>query len=528
MNSSDISDDSKRDENEEEQENKNNNNVNQVDVKKEINVNKGTELNTNVCSKVINDSTMGKEGNFTTTLLLGNPNVGKDNLKLSVIEKDFIRQILCQHFLFKETNNKIITSLINLMEIEKLQPDQILYEENSIRDKFFVVKEGTLEETFNNNNQVKIFKEGDTFGELALLEKRKREGRIISKDNAILYSLKGQLFRNIVEKINKEEQKERLQFLSIVPIFQSINRNQLNNIVLNMYTCSFDPGQIIFKEGETGYSFYIIKSGTVHCESISGDVKFILQDKDYFGEYAVLFDIPRSLNAKSKTKSILYKISTSLLEESLGLDYRNIILKSILKEALQNSKHFSILANNYYLNDIYLNAKIILFTNDEIVPLEEEINIDNNNKILYCLICGNFIHKNNNEKKIITKRGYLFGEDYLNNKIIPKKNIIYAEGQCRVMKLVIKDILKVMNINIKPLKIISFLEHLNYLQKTEMFRNTSINKLIQIFSLMKKEKFEQNDYIFEKGDKADKFYIIKKGSVIVWRNEKKNKRIRKR
>ena len=80
VNSSDISDDSKRDENEEEQENKNNNNVNQVDVKKEINVNKGTELNTNVCSKVINDSTMGKEGNFTTTLLLGNPNVGKDIL----------------------------------------------------------------------------------------------------------------------------------------------------------------------------------------------------------------------------------------------------------------------------------------------------------------------------------------------------------------------------------------------------------------------------------------------------------------
>ena len=542
VNSSDISDDSKKEENEDENNNNNknniqNNNANLTIDKKPLGVNRYTELNTNAYTKLINDSTVAKEGNFVTTLLLTNHNPLKDNLKLSIIEKDFIRQILSSHFLFKETNNKIITSLINLMEIEKLQPEQVLYEENSIRDKFFIVKEGTLEETFNNNNNsnsnnnnnntTKIFKEGDTFGELALLEKRKRCGRIISKDNSILYSLKGQLFRNIVEKMNKEEQKERLQFLSIVPIFQPINKNQLNNIVLNMYTCSFDPGQIIFKEGETGYSFYIIKSGTVYCESISGDVKFILQDKDYFGEYAVLFDIPRSLNAKSKTKTILYKISTSLLEESLGPDYRNIILKSILKEAFQNSKHFALLANNYYINDLYQNATIILFNNDDIVPIEEEINIDNNNKILYCLICGNFINKINNEKKIITKRGYLFGENYLDTKINIKKNVIYAEGQCRVMKIIIKDIIKLMNINIKPSKIISFVEHLNYLQKTEMFRNTSINKLIQIFSLMKKEKFEQNDYIFEKGDKADKFYVIKKGSVIVWRDEKKIRELEK-
>ena len=84
-----------------------------------------------------------------------------------------------------------------------------------------------------------------------------------------------------------------------------------------------------------------------------------------------------------------------------------------------------------------------------------------------------------------------------------------------------------MNIQIKISKIVSFLEHLNYLQKTDMFRNTSINKLIQICSLMKKEKFNPNDYIFEKGDKADKFYIIKKGSVIVWNDEKRIRELEK-
>ena len=416
------------------------------------------------------------------------------------------------------------------METEKLLPNQVLYEENSVGEKFYIVKEGILEETFNNKATPKIYREGDTFGELALLEKRKREGTIISKENVCLFSLKGQLFRNIVEKINKEEQIERLEFLSIVPIFHSINRNQLNNIVLNMFTCTFDADQLIFKEGETGYSFYIIKSGIVNCESNSGNIKRSLQTKDFFGEYAVLFDIPRSLNVKAKTKVILYKISTALLEESLGFDYRNIILKSILREALFNSKHLALLGNVYYINEIYQSTKILLIKNNELIPIEEQ-NKDNNdsdNKIVYCIICGNFVYKNNNESKIIAKRGQLFGEDFLDNKNnLLKKNNIYAEGECRVMKLLIKDALKCMNIKIKSNKIISFLEHLNYMQKTEMFRNTSINKLIQICTLMKKEKFDPNEYIFEKGDKADKFYVIKKGSVIVWNNDKRIRELEK-
>ena len=66
-----------------------------------------------------------------------------------------------------------------------------------------------------------------------------------------------------------------------------------------------------------------------------------------------------------------------------------------------------------------------------------------------------------------------------------------------------------MHIHLKVSKLLSFLQHFDYMQKTEMFRNTSINKLIQICTLMKKEKFTKDQYIFRKGAVADKFYIIK-------------------
>ena len=510
-----------------------------------------TESNTNANTKLINDSSIVKQGKIGSLLISNNNAINdKDNnikiiYKLSNIEKEFIMQILYQHFLFKYTNNKIMNHLVNNFELETFGPNHILYQDDSVGDKFFIVKEGLLQETFKNSNMTKTYHSGDTFGDLALLEKRQREGTITTMEDVKLFSLKGHLFRKIVQKINNEEQKERYDFLSIVPIFHCINKNQLNNIVLNMFTCSYDQGNIIFKEGDTGHSLFIIKSGEVICESKNGEIKRILKAKDCFGEYAVLFDIPRSLTVKAKNKIIIYKISTAVLEEALGNDYRNIILKSILRESFHKSKYFSVMGSIYYINEIYQNTKIVLLKNDEKVNFDEDDNnnfnnIEENNnnkniliqyglqenydsKILYCIISGNFVYKNNNKTKVVAKKSELFGEEFLNQKGKNKniKNDIYAEGECRIFKIVLKDILKIMNIKVKSSKILSFLQHINYMQKTEMFRNTSINKLIQICTLMKKEKFNKDKFIFSKGDIADKFYIIKKGAVIVWHGEKR-------
>jgi hypothetical protein len=125
VNSSEISSDSKKDNRGLE---KKNNKL--LNVSKSKDNNKGAELNTNVNtnSKGVNESSATAEKKFGSTLLL-NSGVSKEAYKLTNAEKDFIRQTLVQHFLFKDTNNKIITSLINLMEIERLQPNQVLYEE---------------------------------------------------------------------------------------------------------------------------------------------------------------------------------------------------------------------------------------------------------------------------------------------------------------------------------------------------------------------------------------------------------------
>ena len=95
-------------------ENKNIINI-QYTSSKKISTRKQTESNTNI----INESGFVKQDKMGSILIsqIGNKNNKINNsTKLSINEKDFIMQILYQHFLFKYMNNKIITNLINNFE----------------------------------------------------------------------------------------------------------------------------------------------------------------------------------------------------------------------------------------------------------------------------------------------------------------------------------------------------------------------------------------------------------------------------
>ena len=163
--------------------------------------------------------------------------------------------------------------------------------ELNTQDLFYIVKEGKVEVSTESNNP-KTFITEETFGELALIEKKKNTIKIVVLENATLYTLQGEIFRNIVQKINESELKERLLFISYVPIFKYLNLIQLNFIASSMFKCEFNVNQRIINEGETGESLFIIKEGIVAC-SKQDEVIRNLKAIDYFGENALLFNQKR-------------------------------------------------------------------------------------------------------------------------------------------------------------------------------------------------------------------------------------------
>ena len=439
--------------------------------------------------------------------------------KLTNSEKEQIKKKLSQHFLFKDKSPDTIDSLINKIEIIKIQPNTNIYKEGEKGDYFYLIKQGLIQITSNQMNGKRFYKAGDTFGELALLERKKRTETASTIDYCLLYVLDGKIFREIVNTINKQELEDRLKFIELVPIFESMENIKLNSIASSMYNCTFDIGQNIFKEGDIGDSLFIIKKGEVDCEKNNKVIR-VLKSRDIFGEYAVLFDIPRSLNCCAKTKVNCFQISNTQLIETLGKDYKYIILKSIIKQAFKFSKHLSLFAGESYLEPLFLKSEIKLFNDKEIIIKKEDYK-NKDKKILYVVICGNLTFGNSNKAEIICRRGQLFGEDFLKTDYV-LKNDIYAQGECRLVEIIWENIENTLGITEKMprKKTLSFFSQLEYMKRTEMFRNTSDQRLMKICSLMKKEKYKEGEAIFKEGEIGDKFYLIKKGKVKVLKNNK--------
>ena len=437
-------------------------------------------------------------------------------------EREKLFSVFLQHFLFRDKSANIINSLLDKIELKHIESGKYLFKEGDKPDNFYIVKEGAFE----------IFKESkpddkkplgpfDTFGELALIESKKRTQSVKCVESGILYFLEGKIFKEMVNKVSQKELKERLSFISLIPLFASMEPIHLNTLALSMNKFDFAIGDNIINEGDMGDSLYIILEGEVNCVK-ERKVQRILKQKDFFGEYAVLFDIPRTMSIYAKTKVSCYHISKSVLEDNLGADYRNVILKSIIKEAFKRSTVLNIFENDTYINMLFQVSQIKEYENESVVitPNKDGSDNDYSGMKLIIIIAGNFYTIENKNVQVIAKRGQLFGEQFLKTKTSLKTPVL-AQGKCRVVEFYCRNLIDILGVTtLKPQKYFSFFSQLNYMKKTELFRNTSDSLIIKICLLMSKEKFSPKSIIMNEGEMGDKFYLIKNGKVIVKKHNK--------
>ena len=136
--------------------NSNQNNINNhikedEKINTNINLNKETENNQN--EKEINDK--GKENleiqnsNIKSTKenIIKKSEYNKKIAKEEISEEDKIKikNALENHFLFKNKDQKIISNIIDLLEIQKLPPNTTLFNKGDKGNYFYIIKKGKLE-----------------------------------------------------------------------------------------------------------------------------------------------------------------------------------------------------------------------------------------------------------------------------------------------------------------------------------------------------------------------------------------------
>jgi CRP/FNR family cyclic AMP-dependent transcriptional regulator len=104
-----------------------------------------------------------------------------------------------------------------------------------------------------------------------------------------------------------------------VPLFKGIQPKHLKSLAKWTTTRSYQPGQVIVSEGQTGLGLYVIQTGKVQISLHSAHGELDLRTMgpgESFGEISLLDDRPRSatVTAVESTSAVLLDKSQFLAE----------------------------------------------------------------------------------------------------------------------------------------------------------------------------------------------------------------------
>lgn len=201
--------------------------------------------------------------------------------------------------------------LISKAEQRELPKEALLFREGDKPKAFYVVAEGELELCHQGGHR-RTLKEGDFFGEIALLGKMNRTATVKALQKTKLIEFSESLLRksmedfpDIAEKLN---QFYRLRlFLNVAGrsiVFKDISLNELEDIYQHFETHSIEEEKRLFKTGEHPEAIYLICRGYVRV--VKGDhIVAHLGPGQFVGEVGLITGKPRSADIIS-TEPVRY------------------------------------------------------------------------------------------------------------------------------------------------------------------------------------------------------------------------------
>jgi CRP/FNR family cyclic AMP-dependent transcriptional regulator len=101
---------------------------------------------------------------------------------------------------------------------------------------------------------------------------------------------------------HKSENISTIDLLSRVPLFEDLSRRELSSVEQILHRRRYLQNEVIFRQGERGIGMYILEKGVVTLSSEPVVHQLCeLKEGDFFGEVALLDELPRSATAVAKT-----------------------------------------------------------------------------------------------------------------------------------------------------------------------------------------------------------------------------------
>lgn len=154
---------------------------------------------------------------------------------------------------------------------------------------------------------------------------------------AILPLLTVATYRRLTDIDRQAAPVPELEFLQRVPMFQPLSVAAKERVAANLRSQSVSAGEVVIRAGERGDRFYIVRDGAL---GITADGLHTTADEgDYFGEIALLRDVPRTATVTALADSRLYVLQRDdFLAAVTGHDAAHAAGHTIVEERLSRTE----------------------------------------------------------------------------------------------------------------------------------------------------------------------------------------------
>jgi cAMP-dependent protein kinase regulator len=217
---------------------------------------------------------------------------------------------------FDDLNEEVLSDLAGRVILRIVRPGEPVFRQGDRPDAFYVVRNGTvaIEDEDAETGDVRVLRtmaRGESFGEMGLLGALRRQATVRATDEVELFEIdKGTFDRLLAEDMRAPDFGHTMQSLlelRELPVFHGLDSARLTELLGHGVWVTASPGDALITEGEPGDRFYVVAAGRARVVQGGTEVASVSKGM-YFGEIALLRDVPRTASVIAETPMRLFAI----------------------------------------------------------------------------------------------------------------------------------------------------------------------------------------------------------------------------
>jgi CRP-like cAMP-binding protein/Zn-dependent protease len=232
--------------------------------------------------------------------------------------------------MFDDVPVDVLDELAGRVRLRTLARSQPVFRQGDRPTAFYIVRRGVLEVVeedpdTGNERSIRTLGRGGSFGELGLISNAPRAATVRAVGEAEVFEFdRGTFDRLLADMIHVPEFEPTLQQLAELreqPCFAHLGTDQLVELLDRGDWLIVAPGQAVIEQGNEGDSFYAVSSGQFGVMT-NGDLIETIGPGAYFGEIALLLDVPRTASVIARTPSRVFRLDREGFDRLLAGSFR--------------------------------------------------------------------------------------------------------------------------------------------------------------------------------------------------------------